>query len=181
MELGLSKPYWMDRRNKDQGPWLTRTFFSLRTNPKFFGKIIKTYQYIKRISLNCWPTFFLSINPCFRINFLSTILCHCGRVSFWRCSLSCSCWSLVGNWIMDLLDEGWVEEAASTIVVSLGDADEDELMVETLSSLSWRPSKRLSCCPPNPGSASWNSLNSLVVESESTTSLKLTGQGGVFR
>jgi len=37
---------------------------------------------------------------------------------------------------MDLLDEGWVEEAASTMVVSLGDADEDGLMVETLSSFS---------------------------------------------
>jgi hypothetical protein len=53
-----------------------------------------------------------------------------------------------------LFDDWVVEEAASTTAVSLGDADEDGLMEVTFSSFSWRPSKRLSCCPPNPGSAS---------------------------
>ncbi len=65
--------------------------------------------------------------------------------------------------------------------VSLEGSGADFRLASEDSSLRWRPSSLLNCCPLRPGSAFRNSDGSLASDSKSTVSLHLLGQGGVLR
>ena len=123
------------------------------------------------------------MSPCFKMSFLSTKLCHCGCVSCWVSSLDWSCCSLAGK-LTTLFFAGWGVELLLPIAIdetSFARARAELWLASEGSSLSWRPSNLLNCCPERPGSVLGNSDRSLPSDTESTTSLNLLGRGGVFK